>query len=73
VILEGLISLDTHIRVKPHYFFVISAHNEVVALGVDGERRDPPGARGIFVDKGLLLQVVLIDCLVGAHEELWLG
>jgi len=74
VVLKALIGLFTrHVHIEPKDLLVVSAQNQIITLGMDRNAGDPLGTGFIFLDYGLLLQVVLEDADLSGCKEVRFG
>lgn len=74
VVLKALIGLFTrHVHIEPKNLLVVSAQNQIIALGMDGNAGDPLGTGFIFLDYGLFLQVVLEYADLSGCKEVGFG
>ena len=68
-LITHLIGQCAEVEVVPLDLLVVGSHQEVVALGVHGERADPLCARAELLGQLLLGQVVDADVALRGHEE----
>jgi len=73
MVLQVPVRLRSHIHIEPNNLLVVGTKDEVIALGVNVQARNPLSSRLVLTDHTLLLQIVLEDSLVGGSEEVGSG